>query len=325
MDFVYVGSTNHRLPINYYPNYIPAKYLTTAGNAALSNSVTNPFRGLLPNSGTLNGTTVSNAQLLAVFPEFPVTPTAQTGASSVNGITVQNAPFGSSNYNALDVRLEKRTQVGLTIIANYQFSKLMEAVTYLNFSDPRPEYRISQYDRPHHTVIGVTYDLPYGRGRRFGAKAPLVLDLPLGGWTFNSVFLYQSGAPLTFGNVLRASGTGDGVNGIGYNARGVDGYAFNRSAFVTASASQPQFNLRTYRSQYSTVRADGINNWDASALKNFHVTEAAYLQLRFEAYNVGNRPTFSAPNVTPTSGSFGQITGTANNPRTIQMGARIVF
>ncbi|MEK6397404.1 MAG: TonB-dependent receptor [Terriglobus sp.] len=324
MDVVYVGSSNHRLPINYYPNYIPAKYLNTAGNSALGNSVSNPFKGLLPNSSTLNGSTVSNAQLLAVYPQFPVTVNAQTN-STPNGITVQNAPYGSSNYNALDVRVEKRTQKGLTIIANYQFSKNMEAVTYLNYSDPRPEYRVSQYDRPHHVSIGLTYDIPFGHERRFGGKAPLWVDLPLGGWTFNSVLLYQSGAPITFGNVLRATGTGEGVNNIGYNARGVDGYAFNRSAFVTSSAGQPQYNLRTFRSQYSTVRADSLNNWDASALKNFNFTESAYFQFRFEAFNVNNRPVFAAPNVTPTSGSFGQITSTQNNPRTLQMGARIVF
>lgn len=323
-EVVYIGSTGRRLPINYYPNYIPAKYLTTAGNSALSNSVTNPFKGLLPNSGTLNGSTVSNAQLLAVYPQFPVTPTAQTG-SSPNGITVQNAPNGSSIYHALDVRVEKRTQSGLTLIANYQFSKLMEAVTYLNYSDARPEYRISQYDRPHHAVIGVTYDLPFGRGRKYGAKAPMWLDLPFGGWTANSVYLIQSGAPITFGNVLRTAGTGTGSQNLGYNARAVDGYALNRSTFVTASTAQPQFNIRTFASQYSNVRADGLNNWDASVLKNFHFTESAFFQFRFEAFNVNNRPVFSAPNVTPTSGSFGLITGTANNPRVAQVAGRIVF
>jgi hypothetical protein len=318
----YVGDTNHRLPVTQQLNYIPGQYLTTASNTTLNNSVTNPFKGLLPNSGSLNGSTVTNAQLLAVYPEFPL-----------NGVTVQNVPAGSSNYNALDVLVQRRSRTGLTVVGNYQFSKLLEAVTYLN-NFQAPEYRISQYDHPHHFSVAVTYDLPYGRGRRFGSSSPKLVDLALGGWTLNSIYYYQTGAPVAFGNVLRsATANGTGANGLNYSPRSATQLSATAPGSTVASfdttqfntGSQPVNNIRVFGSQFGNFRADAFNDWDASVLKNFNFTEHTFFQFRFEAFNVNNRPVFSAPNVTPTSASFGQITSTSNSPRTVQLAGKIVF
>jgi hypothetical protein len=91
---------------------------------------------------------------------------------------------------------------------------------------------------------------------------------------------------------------------------------------------QYSFHYRTLPQTFSTVRQDGFNNLDASLLKNFHFTEAAYLQLRFETFNTLNHPVFAAPNVSSaTASNFGYITAVAANsqPRQIQLGARIVF
>jgi hypothetical protein len=89
--------------------------------------------------------------------------------------------------------------------------------------------------------------------------------------------------------------------------------------------SLPSFHVRSFPQTFGNVRQDGINNIDASVLKNFHFTETAYLQLRFETFNLLNHPQFGLPNVTPNSSSFGTITAQANLPRQIQLGARFVF
>ncbi len=315
----YVGDTNHRLPITQQLNYVQPQFLTTASNPLLDSvKVTNPFKGLLPNSSALNGATVANSQLLAAYPEFPI-----------NGVTVQNAPAGSSNYNAVDLLIQRRASKGLTLIGNYQFSKMMEAVTYLN-NFQAPEYRIGQYDRPHHLSMAVTYDLPFGRGRHYGAHLNKFVDLAVGGFTLNSIYYYQSGAPLTFGNMLRsATASGTGVQGISYNPRQVTGVtkttstpSFDITQFATAA---PVENIRVFQSQFSTIRADAFNDWDASLLKNFNFTEHTFFEFRFEAFNLNNRPVFAAPNLTTTSATFGQINTTANNPRTIQLAGKIVF
>jgi len=84
-------------------------------------------------------------------------------------------------------------------------------------------------------------------------------------------------------------------------------------------------NIRTFSTQFGKSRADPTKNLDLSVLKKFSLGERRYLQLRFESFNVTNRVTFSAPNVTPTSASLGMITAQANTPRRSQVGARIVW
>jgi hypothetical protein len=330
-DVFYEGSTGRRLPINQSLDYVEPQYLTTASNPGLSAQTTNPFYGNLPNGGSLNSSkTVALTQLLETYPEF-------------TSVTEQNVPAGMSIFHALDLHVEHRTGYGLSLIANYQWSKLMEAVSYLNAFDPKPEYRISQYDHPTHAVIGVSYKLPFGRGRTFGGNSPRWIDLPLGGWNIASSWFYQQGAPLTFGNLLP---TGQAIN---YNPRQATEFtvnnnnsgtcpAFNINAFANSvsqtvgavcqtgnNGTQLANNIRTFHSQFSNLRNDALNDWDASILKNFNISEGSYFQFRLEAFNVNNRPVFSGPNLSATSGSFGQITGTQNSNRVVQLGARLVF
>jgi hypothetical protein len=112
---------------------------------------------------------------------------------------------------------------------------------------------------------------------------------------------------------------------IGLDPRQVNGNAFNTADFDTKSLDQFQFHIRTFSTTFPNLRADGINNLDASLLKSFTFTEHSYFQLRFESFNILNHPTFSAPNTTISSTSFGQITAQANLPRQIQLGARLVW
>ena len=176
----------------------------------------------------------------------------------------------------------------------------------------------------------MTYDLPFGRGRRFGAHVNRFVDLALGGFTLNSIYFYQTGAPLTFGNVLRSTtANGTGVSGINYNPRQVTAVTSTTSvpSFDTTqfSLTTPVENIRVFQSQFGNIRADAFNDWDASLLKNFNITEKSFFEFRFEAFNVNNRPVFSGPNLTQTSATFGQINTTSNNPRTIQLAGRLVF
>jgi hypothetical protein len=304
----YVGNHAVRLSITRNLDWVERQYETAASNASLSGSVVNPFAGLLPNSTSLNGSKISLAQLLSTYPEFP------TG-----GISEQNTQGGGSYFNALDVKLEKRPAHGVTLLVNYQFSKLIEHIDYLNDSDLAPEKRISSLDHTHHAVAAVTIELPFGHGRKFQFGGSRALDLVAGGWIWNSIYSYQTGAPLAWGNVIYLG------SALNLNARQTLGPAFNTAAFDRVSADQPVYNLRTFNTQFGNLRADAINNWDSSFTKNFRFTEGRYLQLRLEAFNAFNHPQFSTPNLTPTSSAFGLITATANSSRLVQLGARMVF
>jgi hypothetical protein len=338
VDVFYEGSTGRKLPLNKALDYVNPQYETTASAPGLSARVANPFYGLIPNGGTLNSSsTVALTTLLMTYPEF-------------TSVTEQNFPGGSSIFNALDAHVEHRTGYGLSMFANFQWSKTIEAVTYLNPGDAHLERRISQYDHPEHLVIAMSYRLPFGKGRQFGAKAPHWIDLPLGGWNISSSYYYQQGAPIALPNIFLNPAGGSlnynhrqaTENGGGYNTCP----AFNINYFQDAAAnsaicnvtnqyntSQNPYtpvsnNIRVLHSQQGNFRADAWNDWDASLLKDFNVTEHIFFQLRIDGFNVNNRPVFGTPNLTASSSSFGQITSTANSnngARFFQVGGRLSF
>jgi carboxypeptidase family protein len=355
MEIAYIGNHSVHLPMSVTQlNGVPRQFLSTlpyrdaALNSALTASVPNPFAGLLPGTN-LNGTNTTVSQLLAPFPQYPVAVSSSQPTFS-SGVTERNAPLGSSYFNSLNVRVEQRSSHGLQVVENFIWSKLMERDSWLNNTDARPEKRISPFDHTLRFVTAVNYDLPVGRGRPLNIQSRL-LDEIVGGWSVNGIYTYQTGAPILFLNgstnnpgdyalcsVPTVSGAcPNGPNGVpqaaifidptslNMNARQTNGPAFDISRFVTASAQQFQFHLRTFPTTLSALRQDPQNNFDASVIKRFDITERTYFQFRFEAFNVLNRAVFAAPNLTATNAQFGIINSTANRPRQVQVGARFVF
>jgi hypothetical protein len=319
LEVAYIGNHAVRLPVTTTQlDYIPRQYFSTSplrdANAInlLTATVTNPFKGLLPNTTSLNGVTVARSQLLIPFPQYP------TGSGSSNGVVLQNAAAGSSYYESLNVRLQKRFTNGLTLIQNFVWSNLIERATYLNDSDSAPEKRIAADSRPLREVLGATYELPAGTGKRFTFHSRVV-NAVLGNWAANGILTFQSGPPIAWGNVIYYGGP------LNLNPHQPDAPTFDISRFNINSSQQLADNIRTFDTQFNNLRRDPTKNLDVSMLKRFQVRERMYLQLRFEGFNITNRVTFSSPSTSPTSSAFGLITGTANNPRRIQMGARLVW
>jgi hypothetical protein len=331
LEVVYIGNHGVHLPIpTTQLNVIPRQYLSTLPVRdtsvidTLTASVANPFAGLIPSVAAFNGAKTTVAQLLAAYPEFPVGSGSQSG-----GIIEQNADLGSSFFESLNVRVEKRLSHGITMIGNYIRSKLIEEDSWLNDTDLSPEKRISPFDHPNHFVVAAVYELPVGKGKPLNLESRWT-NAAFGGWVATGIYTFQTGAPLNWTNGSTTT-PGDYIyygGNIDLNPRGVPGPtspAFNTSVFDTASATQLEYHIRTFSTTFPNLRQDGINNFDSSLLKRFNFTERMYLQLRLEAFNVINHPTFAAPNTQATSASFGIINTQANRPRTIQIGARFVF
>jgi hypothetical protein len=350
MEVAYIGNHAIRMPMSVTQlDGIPRQYLSTlpyrdtALITTLTGSVPNPFAGLIPSLGSsgLNGTNTTVRQLLTQYPEFPVA----DSTSFSSGVTMRNSNLGSSYFNSLNVRVEKRLSQGLQVVATYVRSKLIERDSWLNNTDSLPEKRISPFNRPQRFVTAVNYDLPIGKGKLLNVTSGW-LDYIVGGWRINGIYTYQAGAPVLWMNGS-TNNPGDypmcsvaTVNGLcpsgseatsmkssdfKFDSRGVDNKAFDTTRFVTATAGQFQFHLRTMPTTYGDLRADGLNNLDVSILKKVQTTERTYVQFRFEAFNVLNHPAFGAPNVQVTSSSFGTISTQANRPRQIQIGLRFVF
>ena len=330
LEVAYIGNHALHLPVNVTQlNGIPRAYMSAlpvrdSSVSYLTGSIANPFSGL---STSQNTATTTVAQLLARYPQFPVGD-ASGGWSGSTGVFEFNNPIGSSFFNSLNVRLQKRTSHGLTLTTNFIYSKMIEQLSWLNDSDPTLERRVSPNDRPLRFVVSAVYELPIGRNKAIALHSRWANSL-FGSWKITSVFSRQEGAPINWVNGSSTS-PGDYVyfgGPLNLNNRQVNGTAFDKSVFDTLSTDQFQYHIRTFSTTFGNLRADGINQLDSSILKRFTFTSEGrkFFEFRGEIFNVANHPVLAAPNTQATSSAFGTITSTVNRFRTIQLSGRIVF
>ncbi len=347
LEVIYEGTHGVHLPVSSQNlNATELQYLTTNPYrdqnlaTALSTSVTNPFKGLLPNgNSSYNGATTSLSNLLVPFPAF--------GGASV---TEEQETIGQSFFHSGMVHIEQRVKHGLTLTANYSFAKMIEQDTYLNPEDTKLFRGISpNADHKQHFTVGGVYNLPFGRGKLFSLGGSKLADEIAGGWVLNGIYQFQTGLPINLSADIpfQPGMTVKDIKSSPRNTSPTSPALTNASSvFVTGSgtsctvaAGQPCDGTVFFNGQYAdhyrtmpttigSVRADGYNELDSSMLKNFRFTEKAYFQLRFETFNTLNHPVFAAPTVSSaTSSSFGFITSALSGsaPRQVQLGGRIVF
>ncbi len=309
----YAGSRATRLRISRNADGLPTQYLSTLPSRdqttfdALSRPTPNPFYPLLPGT-SLSGVNVATQQLLLPNPQFV----------SMTTTTSQ----GYSWYHGWQTRIERRFADGFMVQVSYTFSKLMDAINYLNAADPAPYRSISANDRPHHVGLMGIYELPFGRGRAFGADAARPVRHVISGWQLGAVFNLWSGSPLSFGDVILTGNVKDIP--LAKSERTVARW-FNTSAFERTPARQLVSHLFQGPLFYSGVRADGVNLWDLSLLKDTQITERLKFQFRAEALNAFNHTSFTAPNTAVTSAAFGTVTGDSTLPRILQFGFKVIF
>jgi hypothetical protein len=327
----YVGNIGYDGVITQNINPIPKQYLSTspvrdtAVINFLSENVVNPFRGLIPGT-SLNGNTVARSQLLKAFPQFIDINSRRNDASS--------------HYESAQMRIEKRFSKGYTILASYTFSKFLEKGALLNPFDADYEKRLSDADIPQRVVISGIWELPFGKGRRFGSDWHGALNAVAGGWQFQGIWQAQSGRPLTIDNryfsgdptKLKATMKGTSVD----RTFDTSGFYFHDSLVQTGGVDDPAKqradtriqlanNIRTLASRFPGFRGQGLNLWDLSVIKAISITETVNLQIRGEFINAFNTPVFANPNLTPTDTNFAKTTSTQNLPRNVQIGLKLVF
>ena len=214
--------------------------------------------------------------------------------------------------------MQKRFTNGLTLINNFVWSSLVSETSYLNDSDPAPE-KLPNDPQPLREILAASYEFPFGHGKAFNINSKIGNAL-LGGWAMNGVLTLASGTEPGLGRRTFYYG-----GPLDLQSHQVNGHAFNVAPFNTVSSQQLLDNIRTFPLQFNNLRSDPNKNLDLSLLKSVQIHEKVYFQLRFETFNITNRVTFGAPNTTPTSSQFGEITGQANTPRKIQVGGRLVW
>ena len=310
LEVGYMANKAVRLPVDYAANGLPVQFLSNSAsrdNSVINNltgNVANPMAGLIPGTGFSGGLIAKN-QLLRAFPQF-------------TGVTAQRMNDGSSHYHAFQLRLEKRFSNGFQLLGNYQWSKILERRSRLNDLDPFLEKRVAAEDRPHRLVTSGSWEMPFGRGRKYGSAVNGVTNQLIAGWIVNAIVTLQPGSPLGWGNVIYLGGP------INVDAHNPD-RTFDTTQFNRVNAQQLDWNRRTFSSRFNNTRADGVNQIDFSVIKAFPLKERLNLTYRCEFFNLTNTPIFSAPQLAPTNTNFGLITNQANQPRRVQMALRLVF
>ena len=277
-------------------------------------------------------------------------PLAQYGLNS----QIEYMEFqGSSSYNALQSRLEKRFSQGLSALVSFTYGKTLadaidqlasggDATTYQgakrgpqNGYDRRSEYGPADFDIKYRLNISAVWQLPYGHGRHFGSSSGGAMNLLFGGWALSPIVTAESGLPLTIAQpqllnlgsnrVSRPNRLSNGALPAGQ--RSVNDW-FNVNAFEELQTSPSIAGFVPFQafgnSGVGILRAANLVTADFSLAKEFRVTERQTLQFRSEFFNSMNHTNLGIPNITIGPG-FGQITTTATPARQIQFGLKYRF
>ena len=254
----------------------------------------------------------------------------------------------SSNYNALQLRAEKRYAAGLTFNASFNYQKANSVGYSVNeggpygtnyTQDPRDreaDYGRSQIDQRFRFVFSHIWELPWFR------KTSGPAGWILGGWAINGIVALQSGLPVTVGQTGDSQNTGPqsgaarphivaGQTVERAMAERTINRWFNTSAFVRSKcdgcAGEGIFmGPKGYgNAGVSLFDAPAQKTWDFACFKEFAVREGHRLQFRYEAFNFLNTPQFSAPSRSLGAADFGRINSTILNNREMQFGLRYMF
>ncbi len=242
--------------------------------------------------------------------------------------------YGTANYNALQVKVEKRYSNGFQLLGSYAWSHCLDNGS--SESGPQSIGQLRQYYGPcdhnltHVLTVSSVYALPFGHGRHFLRDTPGVVDELIGGWEVAGIYTARSGLP--YSPVLSSDVANNGtsgqfpnrVPGAGKGAllNPTPAHWFNTAAFA-APAAPNQYVFGN--SSRNILTGDGLVQLDMTLKKAFAIHEAVNAEFRAEAFNVANHPTFANPNATIGSASAGLVNSTLNSNRTLQLALKINF
>jgi hypothetical protein len=246
--------------------------------------------------------------------------------------------LGFGNYAGMTAKWDKRYSNGLMFTMSYTYGHtLATSGTTLSGSngftskdpwDLSANYSSAAWDIRQNFVGNFMYDLPFGKGKKFGAGANKGLDLLIGGWQVNTTLVFRNGAPFTLrSNYCIASGNcfPDAIAGKSPNAAPSGGRR-PEMWFDTANVNYrpPAGTLGNLGLQ--TNYAPGNAYADLSFFKAFNITERYRLQYRCEIFNLTNTPQFGTPGNNVQDSNFGVINSTqVGTERKMQMSLRFMF
>jgi hypothetical protein len=327
VEAAYVGSKSTHLPDEGWQlNQLTQAQISQG--ASLQQLVPNPFFGRI-GTGPLSTQTVTRAQLLRPYPHF---------------LNLKNfkPTAASSSYHGFQFRAQRQLSEGLNLLLSYTSGKVItdsdgtagQAAANVNAHQDsfnrRASRAVSAEDVSQRLVLSYVWDLPFGKGKRFGSQWPGWLAYTLGNWQLNGIATFAAGTPLeitapntsqSFSDVQRPNLSGNPALSSSRPLGDKLARWFDTTVFIQPAP----FTFGNGPRTLPNVRSDGTSNLDFSLFKIFPVDERRFLQLRGEFLNLTNTPEFGLPGRTLAAAGFGLIGNQANAPRQVQLALRLVF
>jgi hypothetical protein len=285
---------------------------------------------------------------------FQGNPTLLADLGTVSG----TASVGSMKYNALQAVLQKRFSDGLQGQVAYtwshcftdnsgyygtwgtQTSATPASPYYQNLYNPQADYAGCYFDAHNVLAAYATYDLPVGRGEKFGSNMNSVLNAVVGNWQAGAIVSIHSGFPLAVYSPTDTSGTGSRGPRVNCNPAAARDFGTGKPRFDPSTGvflGYQWFDPAAYSlpatGTFGNCLAQGPNygpaytDTDLSLMKNFHMTERMYFQFRADFLNAFNNVQFSHPdtNYAASPSTFGLVNTSQDTPRNIQFALKFYF
>lgn len=315
----YIGNKGTHLFISRETNYAPLE--TYVKNPPVDPSTGLPYDPITYNN--MDSVLAERRRFSSV--RCPIAGSATTGPCY--GPVEELDPSGYSNFNSLQVTVNRRLEHNFSILASYVYAKYLDIVSYTaeGGNGPRnPEnfaqsYGPSDNDVRHRFVASYIYQFPKLQ------HANALLSGIASGWQNQAIITAQTGAPYSINSGVDTASAGVGGDladpqpGVSYKpaVRGVKSY-FNPAAFTNAAPGTVGITSRNFLTGPSLV------NVDTSVFKEFGVHERGKIQFRAELFNLFNHPNFYNPDNTVGDGSFGQLLS-ARDGRIAQFALKYLF
>jgi hypothetical protein len=334
MDLSYIGNRGTRLTNSAGSMGIQDNMnnpsIRSLGSALLTSSISSPQAVAAGIKSPYPGFTGNIAQALRPWPQY-------------QNIDYWAVPTGSSLYNAVEVRVQRRFSKGLQAQASYTWSRFMSdtaenGMSHFGNSSPQDptnphhgEWARSSDSVPQLFVVSYSYDLPFGHGRSL-LDHNGITDKFVGGWTFAGLLRYEAGRPLTitmnndlsgilFNGQKRPNKIG---NGAGNTSRGMHP---KTDLYLKSSGWADPGPLQFGNQPRTDPSISGFPNYqeNVNLIKDTSIYENLIFRFEAQASNVFNRHTWCGPNTNWSSAQFGQVPGQCDLPRRVQLGAKLKF
>jgi hypothetical protein len=278
---------------------------------------------------------------------FSGNPAFQSDISQISG----TASVGSMNYHALQAVFQKRYSSGLQYQVAYTFSRCRTDNSgyygnwgaqaspanpyYQNLYNPRGDWADCFYDAKNVLSSYAIYDIPFGRGRRFGHDMNRGLDAVAGGWSIAPIVSIHSGFPLALYD-FGTDSTGTNSRGLRPDCGAGSGRVFGRKAVLDSTGKYLGYQwfdptpytapaVGTFGScpAQGPVRGPGYGDLDLSLQKDFLFTERIKLQFRGDFLNAFNRVNLNTP--AAALGTNMGLVNTSSDPRVIQFSLKLYY